>query len=154
MFYTWDNVKLMLDVLGYHKKIRIEFTEISFPDSSMGFVETMGEPEFQLKDYRKRVNGTECMHVQVFKDYFAVHRDKVDPDLDPAGHLIEDAPEIPIALLAGGIIGFVAGTDHYDKVKDTSDHPVLESVLLGLTEGGAVAGLVYLLGKLVREQLE
>jgi len=152
--YSWDIVESLLDVMGYHKKIRIEASEIEIPGPENGFVERVGEPEFQLKDLRKTINGKECIHIQVFEGYYAVHRDKVDPDIDPAGHLIQDAPEIPIALVIGGVIGYAAGSAYYDKVKDASKHPILESVLVGLGSGGGAAALSYLLGKYIREQIE
>lgn len=80
-----------------------------------------------------------------------MHRDKVDPDIDPADHLIQDAPEIPIALVIGGVIGYAAGSAYYNKVKYTSKLPILESVLVGLGSGGEEAALSYLLGKYIRE---
>ena len=136
--------------MGYHKKILIEASDIEIPSHENGF----GEPQFQLKDLRKTINGKECLHIQVFEGYYAVHRDKVDPDIDPADHLIQDAPEIPIALVIGGVIGYAAGSAYYDKVKDTSKHPVLETVLVGLCSSGGAAALSYLLGKYIREQIE
>lgn len=153
MRYSWDYVITIIGTIGYHQKISIDENEIEAPSQENGFVEAMGEPEFQLKDFRKTIFKTECLHVQVFKGHYSVHRDKVDPTIDPTGHLIEDAPEIPISLLVGGLVGLAAGKNHYEKRKEVADHPVLESVLVGLGSGGAVSGLLYLLGKLIREEL-
>ena len=34
-----------------------------------GFEESIGEPEFQIRDVRKRINGTESMHVKEYDDH-------------------------------------------------------------------------------------
>ena len=54
----------------------------------------LGETRDSLKQYRN-VSG---LHVREYRDRFEVHRDKVDPRVDPLGHLLEDSPETLLAL--------------------------------------------------------
>jgi hypothetical protein len=37
------------------------------------------------------------LHIREYDDYYAVHRDKIDPRTDPLGHLLLDAPEYLIS---------------------------------------------------------
>lgn len=154
MKYNWERVSRLLDNLGYHKKIVIKREEIAHPSRSLGFREAFGEPDMQLRDFRKTINGSECLHVQEYNTHYAVHKDKVDPGLSPIGHLISDAPEIPIAIAATIITGYPAAMSHYEKVKYTSEHPIFESAVVGLSEGGGAGLVAYLLGKLLRESIE
>jgi hypothetical protein len=40
------------------------------------------------------------LHVREYQDHYSVHSDRIDPRLDPLGHLLVDAPEylIPLAI--------------------------------------------------------
>ena len=49
----------------------------------------MGDPDGCLRQYRNST-GT---HVREFEDYFEVHKDRVDPRVNPIEHLIRDSPE-------------------------------------------------------------
>lgn len=154
MIYSWDRVRKTLDGIGYHKKLVLKKSEISPPSASLGFRESIGEPNLQIQDFRKTINGSECMHVQVYGTYYTVHKDKIDPGKDPVGHLISDAPEIPISIATSIIAGYPAARSHYEKVKYTSDHPIMESVIIGLSEGSGAGIAAYLLSRLLRESLE
>lgn len=60
-----------------------------------GFEETiLGDPKGSLKQYR---NST-CLHVREYRDSFVIHRDQVDPRIDPIGHLLKDSPETLLSL--------------------------------------------------------
>jgi len=55
------------------------------------FQETpLGEPKGSLRQYR----GTHGSHVLEYEKEWILHRDKVDPRLDPIGHLVNDAPQV------------------------------------------------------------
>lgn len=41
------------------------------------------------------------LHIRDYGSYYSVHSDKVDPLLDPLGHLIVDAPEYLVGMLSG-----------------------------------------------------
>lgn len=154
MSYGWGRVKSKLDKLGYHKDVMVSKTEVSPPSVYDGFVESIGEPDLQTRDFRKKINGTESMHVKEYGNYYKVHRDKVDPKYDPLSHLIEDSPEVPASVAVAILSGYGAGKTHYDNVKYTSEHPVLESVMVTLGSGAGAGILTYLVVKLLRERLE
>ena len=150
----WNQVRLILNKLDYHQSIRVSKLDVPPPTVNDGFEESIGEPENQIRDMRMRINGTECMHVKEYAEYYNVHRDRVDPKYDPVGHLIYDSPEVLVAIGVGIISGYGAGKVYYDKVKDSSEHPFLESAGVAILSGICMAFLTYQLGKITREWVE
>ena len=60
-----------------------------------GFTETiLGDRKGSTKQYR----SSSDLHVREYHDKFVVHEDKVDPRIDPIGHLMKDSPETLIAF--------------------------------------------------------
>jgi len=60
-----------------------------------GFTETLlGDAKGSVRQYR----NSSGLHVREYYDKFVVHEDKVDPRVDPIGHLIRDSPETLFAL--------------------------------------------------------
>jgi len=49
------------------------------------------------------------LHIREYGDKFLVHTDKVDPRVNPLGHLVCDAPEILIGIACGIFTGVVIG---------------------------------------------
>ena len=45
------------------------------------------------------------LHIREYDDKFLVHTDKIDPRVNPLGHLIHDAPEVLIGLACGIFTG-------------------------------------------------
>ena len=45
------------------------------------------------------------LHIREYDDKFLVHTDKIDPRINPLGHLVYDAPEILIGLACGIFTG-------------------------------------------------
>jgi len=41
------------------------------------------------------------LHIREYDDKFLVHTDKIDPRVNPIGHLVHDAPEVLIGLACG-----------------------------------------------------
>ncbi len=54
----------------------------------------LGDPDGSLRQFRSRTG----IHVREYEDYFEVHKDQVDPRINPLGHLIRDSPETIVAL--------------------------------------------------------
>ena len=41
------------------------------------------------------------LHIREYDDKFLVHTDKIDPRINPIGHLVYDAPEVLIGIACG-----------------------------------------------------
>ncbi|GEM_PF-481151 len=65
-----------------------------------GFIETIGEPRGQLKDYELTLEDGRRIHVREFKDHYKVHWDNVSLLVSPIDHLRHDAPHWWITLCA------------------------------------------------------
>ena len=150
----WNQVRLILNKLDYHRSIRVPKSDVPPPTVNNGFEESIGEPENQIRDMRIRINGTECMHVKEYDEYYNVHRDRVDPKYDPLGHLIYDSPEVIVAVGVGILSGYEAATNHYRNVENSSEHPLLESIIVGILSTANTGVSVYQSGKRFREWVE
>ena len=45
------------------------------------------------------------LHIREYDDKFLVHTDKIDPRVNPIGHLVHDAPEVLIGIACGIFTG-------------------------------------------------
>ena len=45
------------------------------------------------------------LHIREYNDKFLVHTDKIDPRVNPLGHLVYDAPEVLIGIACGIFTG-------------------------------------------------
>lgn len=67
-----------------------------------GFHETvLGDRMGSIRQYRNK-NG---VHVREYQEKFVIHQDRIDPTVDPIGHLLKDAPE---TLFAFGTTLFIS----------------------------------------------
>ena len=48
------------------------------------------------------------LHIREYDDKFLVHTDKIDPRVNPLGHLVHDAPEVLIGLACGIFTGIIS----------------------------------------------
>src|ERR671911_1635835 len=65
----------------------------------------LGSKNGAEKQYRY---GT--LHIREYENYYSVHMDKVDPRINPLGHLLKDAPEYIICGIMASTIGLKVGT--------------------------------------------
>jgi len=56
-----------------------------------GYVKGSGDYDGQNADYRKALADGKGIHVKEYDNYYLVHWDVRDPDIDPLGHLWHDA---------------------------------------------------------------
>ena len=71
------------------------------------------------------------LHIREYGDKFLVHTDKVDPRVNPLGHLVCDAPEILIGIACGIFTGVVIGKIFSNKKsKKMSFSNILTSSLI------------------------
>ena len=67
----------------------------------LGFSETvLGNRMSSIRQYRNK-NG---VHIREYLDKFVIHQDKVDPRVDPIGHLLKDSPETLLAFGASLLV--------------------------------------------------
>ncbi|MBN1323001.1 MAG: hypothetical protein JW986_03245 [Methanotrichaceae archaeon] len=65
----------------------------------------LGEmPPGAVRQYR----GPHASHVHEYPDRWVIHRDRVNADEDPIGHLLNDAPEYLVTILAMLLTGMGA----------------------------------------------
>ena len=87
------------------------------------------------------------LHIREYDDKFLVHTDKIDPRIDPMGHLVKDAPEFLIGL-ACGIFG---GTQVAKILKKKSNKSSISATLLSSLISGYVG---YAATKKLKNYLE
>lgn len=124
-----------------HKSVVI--SKKNLPRLPKGFERTfLGYPqEGSIAQYR----GPNAMHVHEFVNHWLVYRDVGDPrTLEGAIlHLIYDAPEIPLSIIAAGFSGFAAGRITYELRKDDSNRVTTEAIIVGGTVAAGVGLLTY-----------
>ncbi len=86
-----------IETLPHHKKYVLKKED--HPKLPRCFKETsLGE---SVPGSVRQLRGPCGSHVHEFPDRWVLHRDIVDADEDPLGHLLSDAPEYLISALAG-----------------------------------------------------
>jgi len=79
----------------------------------------------------RQYRGPYGSHVREFRDRWVLHRDHVDADQDPLGHLLQDAPEYLASALLGTLAGLITGR----KAKSSSLQAALLTGALTLASG-------------------
>jgi hypothetical protein len=85
-----DEISIAKEVLSSIDETRFEPTNL-------------GDPRGAIKQYR----SSSGVHIREYDDHFVVHIDKVDPRIDPFGHLLIDSPE---TILAFGTASAIASS--------------------------------------------
>jgi hypothetical protein len=71
------------------------------------------------------------LHIREYNDKFLVHTDKVDPRINPFGHLVHDAPEVLIGIACGIFTGVITAKKFsYKNSKKMSLANLLTSSLI------------------------
>jgi hypothetical protein len=63
----------------------------------------------------RQFRGPNGAHVLEFEDRWVLHRDIVDADIDPFGHLVNDAPEYLVSAILGAAVGLATEKKGKDK---------------------------------------
>jgi hypothetical protein len=74
------------------------------------------------------------LHIREYDDKFLVHTDKIDPRVNPLGHLIHDAPEVLIGIACGIFSGV-----HTAKKFSNSNKILLANILTSSLMSGYLA---------------
>jgi hypothetical protein len=88
------------------------------------------------------------LHIREYNDKFLVHTDKIDPRVNPLGHLVYDAPEVLIGIACG----IFTGVNTAKKFsKNNSKKISLASILASSIMSGYLA---YTTTKKIKKHLE
>ena len=74
------------------------------------------------------------LHIREYDDKFLVHTDKIDPRVNPLGHLVHDAPEVLIGIACGIFSGV-----HTAKKFSNSNKISLANILASSLMSGYLA---------------
>jgi len=99
----------------------------------------LGSKNGAEKQYRY---GT--LHIREYENYYSVHMDKVDPRINPIGHLLKDAPEYIICGIMASTIGLKVGTAFYKKKKIEENNNQLKALPLGIITGILAGTTTYI----------
>ena len=89
-YRNWDEVISEVLTLEKHKDLQVEFSQVSSLPPE--FEARLGDEDGQIADYGLALEDGTGIHVKVYDDYYKIHWDRKDPNDDPLGHLIYDAP--------------------------------------------------------------
>jgi len=116
-YYSWEQV--IGTVLSYPKHTNIIVLPTIVPSLPDDFKQRIGILlNGCLAHFSKRLPDGKSIHVRVYKDHYKVHWDQKDPNKDPWGHLVYDAPEWLLAIGMGAAIGIGYGVYSYYKRKN------------------------------------
>ena len=90
------------------------------------------------------------LHIREYPDKFLVHTDKIDPRVDPLGHLVKDAPEVLIGL-ACAVFG---GSQVAKKIFSSKENSKKISLAVGLLSSAVTGYLGYAATKKLKNYLE
>ena len=123
--------------------------EIEVPKELREFMLEKAEETFLgQKNGAKKQYRYGNLHIREYDDKFLVHSDKIDPRVDPLGHLLNDAPEVLVglgcAIVAGSKIGKLFLNPKTKK----------KSISTGLISSVVVGYLGYYATKKIKNYLE
>ena len=88
------------------------------------------------------------LHIREYPDKFLVHTDKIDPRVNPLGHLVHDAPEVLIGLACGIFTGI-------NSAKNFSKNNSKKISLANVLSSSIMSGyLAYTTTKKIKKYLE
>jgi hypothetical protein len=100
------------------------------------------------------------LHIREYDDHYTVHLDKINPKIDPLGHLLIDAPEYLIGVLSALIVGEgVASTIYNDsKTKGNNQLAALREGMIAGLIASLISGTtnylaIHLFGKIIRRRI-
>jgi len=94
------------------------------------------------------------LHVREYNEYYTAHMDKIDPNIDALGHLLFDAPQYLVAILAATSVGrrvdSIVQNNNKNIVKNSRYQP--NNAIMADCIAGSIAGSVsYFMAIIVKE---
>ena len=84
------------------------------------------------------------LHIREYENYYSVHMDRIDPRIDPLGHLLNDAPEYITYWMIASTIGLKVGTTFYKKRKEKDNGDPSKALPLGIITGILAGTTTYI----------
>jgi len=108
--HSWQDVVRALSHRPAGTILRVRKGILTHPRRA-GMMASVGLPEGQSADWRKRLPGGRGLHVKVFGDHYEAHIDRVHPDVNPVEHLRQDAPGVFVGsgVALGAAVGAAMG---------------------------------------------
>lgn len=93
------------------------------------------------------------LHIREYNEYYTAHIDKIDPRKDALGHLIVDAPQYVIAVLAAISVGrHVSSVLYNDKMNNHNREkfPFSDELVTGWIAGSIGGSICYIASNIVK----
>jgi hypothetical protein len=122
--------------------------EILIPKSVRPIIEyedtLLGERKGAKKQFRL---GN--LHIREYNEYYTAHVDKIDPNKDAFGHLMVDAPQYVMAILAAISVGrHVSSVVYNDKMNNHNKKEFAFNT--GLVTGSIAGSICYIASNIVK----
>ena len=94
------------------------------------------------------------LHIREYDNHYTVHRDKIDPRMDPLAHLLMDAPEYLTAVLSAVSVGSKVGNAVYEgkKMEGRNQGAALsDAAIAGFIAGSAAGAVCYIACNLIKK---
>lgn len=107
-YCNWQEVIELVST--FEKHVDLQILQSMLPPIPDYFSTRLGAPDGQIEDYGVALDDGRCIHLKVYeKGFYRIHWDKKDPNKDPLGHLMHDAPIYFAALVLGAAAGIGYG---------------------------------------------
>ena len=105
-YYDWQETLEL--VLTFEKHVDLQIWQSTLPPIPNYFETRLADDDGQIEDYGYALDDGKGIHLKVYREgFYRIHWDAKDPNKNPLGHLVHDAPKYLVAgLVTVGIIGF------------------------------------------------
>ena len=94
------------------------------------------------------------LHVREYNEYYTAHMDKIDPNIDALGHLLFDAPQYLVAILAATSVerrvDSIVQNNNKNIVKNSRYQPN-NAIMAGCIAGSIAGSVSYFMAIIVKE---
>jgi hypothetical protein len=105
---TWLQVAHHLKAKPAGTLFRLEKHQAQHPRDG-GLHPSFGLPVGQRADYRLGYPKCGGLHVRDYGTYYVAHLDRVNPNCDPMGHILQDTPNLAGGAALGALVGLFIG---------------------------------------------
>jgi len=119
---SWEEVIEKVLTQPKHKDLLVKKSKL--PDLPPEFQFRYGDGDGQIANYGLALEDGTGIHVKEYDDFYKIHWDQKDPNVDPLGHLIHDSPQWIVIGAVGALVAdelFLKGKYRKKAVKTISD---------------------------------